>query len=101
MCDDSLRTLSLCYKNIKDLDDVDETEDDKGVHNCEKDDFILLCIVGIKDPLRENMKLYIEKCINAGINVRMVTGDNKPTATAIAHECGILNKQSPDFDVNA
>lgn len=28
----------------------------------------------------------------------MVTGDNRPTATAIAHECGILNTEADDYD---
>lgn len=31
-------------------------------------------------------------CKNAGVTVRMVTGDNKETAIAIAKEAGILDK---------
>ena len=41
-------------------------------------------MVGIKDPLRDGIKEAVEKCHNAGVRVRMVTGDNKATAVAIA-----------------
>lgn len=39
----------------------------------------------------------IEKCYEAGIDVRMVTGDNLDTAVAIAKRCGIL-KESLHFE---
>ncbi|KAK0577616.1 hypothetical protein LWI29_035822 [Acer saccharum] len=47
-------------------------------------------IVGIKDPVRPGVKESVAICRSAGINVRMVTGDNINTAKAIARECGIL-----------
>lgn len=40
----------------------------------------------------------IKKCQNAGITVRMVTGDNVNTARSIAIKCGIL-KPGDDFFV--
>jgi len=49
-----------------------------------------LCIVGIRDVLRPDVKESVKKCQNAGIRVRMVTGDNQDTAEAIAVECGII-----------
>jgi Ca2+-transporting ATPase len=52
--------------------------------------FVLVSIVGIKDPLRPGAKEAVRLCREAGINVRMVTGDNLHTAMAIARECGIL-----------
>lgn len=63
---------------------------------------ILLGIVGIQDPLRDGVTLAVKKCQNAGVVVRMVTGDNINTAKAIASECGILNEggivmEGPDF----
>jgi len=36
----------------------------------------LICIAGIKDPLRKEIPDAIKKCRSAGITVRMVTGDN-------------------------
>ncbi len=37
-------------------------------------------------------------CHNAGINVRMVTGDNLDTAKAIAIEAGIITKEEADME---
>lgn len=43
------------------------------------------------------MKGAIEKCEKAGIKVRMVTGDNKITAKAIAEKCKILRPERGDI----
>ena len=51
----------------------------------------LLAILGIKDILREEVKEAIKKCYGAGIQVKMVTGDNKVTAQAIAYDCKIID----------
>ena len=54
----------------------------------------LICIAGIKDPLRLEIPNAIKTCHKAGIKVRMVTGDNINTAVAIAKDCGILHADS-------
>ena len=50
----------------------------------------IIAMAGIKDPLREGIPEAVAKCHNAGIMVRMVTGDNVDTAVAISKEAGIL-----------
>lgn len=55
-------------------------------------DLIMIAIIGIKDPLRDEIPSAVEICHNAGVTVRMVTGDNIQTAIAIAKEAGILDK---------
>jgi len=71
------------------LSDNDEP-DEHGVYDFEKDGFIFLCLTGIRDALRPEVIPAMEKCIKAGIKVRMITGDNKTTAEAIARKCLII-----------
>ena len=48
--------------------------------------------VGIADPLRAEVKDAVHACKTAGIEVKMLTGDNIVTATAIADELGLLGE---------
>lgn len=59
----------------------------------EKRDFVVICIFGIKDIIRPEVPIAVATCMKAGITVRMVTGDNKITAMAIAKECKIIDEQ--------
>jgi len=58
----------------------------------------LVGIVGIKDPIREEIKPAIQDCYTAGIRVIMITGDSKETAMSIAKELDIINDSD---DVNS
>ena len=53
------------------------------------DDLELLALVGIVDPPRKEAKDAIALCKDAGIRVRMITGDHATTAAAIAGQLGI------------
>ncbi|MGD6851874.1 MAG: cation-translocating P-type ATPase [Candidatus Bathyarchaeia archaeon] len=55
-------------------------------------DLTLLAIVGMVDPPRREAKDSIAKCHDAGIQVRMITGDYATTAEVIGHELGIEGK---------
>lgn len=48
-------------------------------------------MLGIQDTIRAEVPNAVLKCEAAGIKVRMVTGDNKITAEAIAKKCGIYS----------
>ena len=50
----------------------------------------LVGIVSLNDPPRLNVDRSVEKCKRAGIKVIMVTGDQPPTAAAIAHKVNII-----------
>jgi len=52
----------------------------------------LLAMVGIVDPPRPEARAAIAECRDAGIRVRMITGDHATTAAAIAAELGIVGK---------
>ncbi|WP_351231243.1 HAD-IC family P-type ATPase [Streptomyces sp. NPDC002133] len=53
------------------------------------DRIALTAMVGIVDPPRPEARTAIAECIDAGIRVRMITGDHAVTAGAIARELGI------------
>lgn len=54
-------------------------------------DMTMVALYGLQDPLKDGVKDAIRVCNEAGITVRMVTGDNLDTATAIAIEANILD----------
>ena len=58
----------------------------------------MVALFGLQDPLKKGVVEAIRTCQRAGVTVRMVTGDNLDTATAIALEAGILNNEefNPD-----
>lgn len=57
-------------------------------------DFVLLGLVGMLDPPREEAIAAIAECQRAGIAVKMITGDHAATAAAIAQRLG-LGEQPP------
>lgn len=92
----SLRTIAMVYRDF-------DRWPAKGARTVEGDrnetvfedifkKMVLLSIVGIQDPLREGVPEAVRTCQNAGVVVRMVTGDNLITAKAIAGECGIFTE---------
>ncbi|HEY5840717.1 MAG TPA: HAD-IC family P-type ATPase, partial [Mycobacterium sp.] len=48
-----------------------------------------LGLQGLEDPPRPGVAEAIQECRSAGITVKMITGDNPITATAIGHRLGI------------
>ena len=48
--------------------------------------------VAIADPLRKEVYDAVRRCRQAGIDIKMLTGDNIVTATAIANDLGLLDK---------
>ena len=56
-------------------------------------DFEFLGLIGLSDPIRENVPLAVAECYKAGIRVIMITGDYPVTATNIGREIGIKNPE--------
>ena len=91
-----LRTITVAYKEMDDSY-LDEKEISGGVFPFETQGFVLLGVYGIKDVLRFGVADAIKTCNNAGVRVRMVTGDNIVTAKAIGEICGIYNPERGDL----
>jgi P-type E1-E2 ATPase len=62
----------------------------------EREGLTIINIFALQDPLRDEIVASVKKCHAAGINIRMVTGDNLDTAKAIAIEAGIVSKEMAD-----
>ena len=85
----AMRTLGIAYKVI----DSDET-------NCET----LVCaggleflgIFAISDPIREDVPAAVQQCQDAGISIKIVTGDTPGTATEIARQIGLWKAEDSE-----
>uniref|UniRef100_A0A7N2L6E6 Cation-transporting P-type ATPase C-terminal domain-containing protein n=1 Tax=Quercus lobata TaxID=97700 RepID=A0A7N2L6E6_QUELO len=84
-----LRCIAIAYRTYI-MQNVPSSESELAQWAIPEDDLVLLAIVGIKDPCRPGVKDAVQQCQNAGVKVRMITGDNVQTAKTIAVECGIL-----------
>jgi len=99
MAKDGLRTISIAYRDfVPGKAEKNQVHYDPGTEpnfdTMGEDNVIAnmtcFCIVGIEDPVRDEVPAAIKQCQRAGITVRMVTGDNINTARAIATKCGII-----------
>ena len=59
-------------------------------------DLTVAAIFALSDPIRPEIPYSVKTCNEAGINIRMVTGDNINTAKAIAIEAGIVTKEEAE-----
>ncbi len=84
MAAQALRVLAVAYRDVP-LAEFDMCGD----HIALVRDLTLAGIVGLMDPPREEARQAIALCHRAGIQVKMITGDHKLTAAAIAAELGI------------
>eukprot|EP00164_Ancoracysta_twista_P002311 GFYU01003055.1.p1 GENE.GFYU01003055.1~~GFYU01003055.1.p1 ORF type:complete len:980 (-),score=391.20 GFYU01003055.1:461-3400(-) len=83
LAEKGLRTIVVASRTITDAEvEMDDTEVEKELE--------LIALVGIADPERPEVPGAVLKCQDAGIIVRMVTGDNILTAKTIAKKCHIL-----------
>jgi Ca2+-transporting ATPase len=76
MSDNALRVIGFAYK-------VNDTE-------IPESNLTFTGLLGLIDPPKPDAKKAVSDCINAGIEVKMITGDYEKTACAIARHLGIL-----------
>ncbi len=57
-------------------------------------DRAVIGVIGVRDPLRATSRQAVERLKALGVDVVMLTGDNRTTAEAIAHEAGIVHVEA-------
>ncbi len=87
---DGLRVLAVASRDID-----PGTFDPGGTLLDEVQGLTLLALVAIVDPPRKEARDAIARCKEAGIRVRMITGDHATTAAAIAAQLGIEGRALP------
>jgi P-type Ca2+ transporter type 2B len=82
----AMRTVVLAYKDVPGSINLDSITGDEP-------SMVYVGLFGIEDPLRDEVPEAIRKCNKAGVQVKMVTGDNLNTAIAIARNSNIIRKE--------
>ena len=91
----SMRALGFAYKEMSLYDESQEAavaleeEEEISIEKCEES-LVFGGFVGIRDPLRPDVKHAVDTAHHAGVSVKMLTGDNINTARAIGEDLGLL-----------
>lgn len=86
----AMRTLGFAYQVLNDSDMA--IADGKVI----AENLTFMGIVAIADPVRKDVPAAVQKCIAAGINVKIVTGDTPGTAKEIGRQIGLWTKKDSD-----
>lgn len=86
----AMRTLGFAYQVLNDSDIA--IADGKVV----AENLTFMGIVAIADPVRKDVPAAVQKCMVAGINVKIVTGDTSGTAKKIGRQIGLWTKKDND-----
>ena len=89
----AMRTLGFAYQV---LGDGDKTFEDGRVV---ADNMTFQGIAAISDPVREDVPAAVRECMNAGINVKIVTGDTTGTAKEIGSQIGLWTDKDTDRNI--
>lgn len=86
----AMRTLGFAYQILNDSD----TAIADGIVVAKN--LIFMGIVAIADPVRNDVPAAVQKCMAAGITVKIVTGDTPGTAKEIGRQIGLWTKKDND-----
>ena len=85
----AMRTLAFAYRTLAD----GEQPDMGAIADGPKLTF--QAVTAISDPIREDVPGAVGQCVDAGIQVKIVTGDTSATAIEIARQIGIWDDKTP------
>ncbi len=80
----AMRTLGIAYA---------ETTADKCEDALRNPELAFVAVAAIIDPVREDVPAAVARCMNAGIAIKIVTGDTSATAREIARRIGLWNDE--------
>ncbi|MDR2585462.1 MAG: calcium-translocating P-type ATPase, PMCA-type [Prevotellaceae bacterium] len=86
----AMRTLGFAYQVVE--DDFKSILKDEFPHF----DLSFLGIVAISDPVRAEVPEAIKSCLDAGIDIKIVTGDTPGTAKEIGRQIGLWQQHEPE-----
>lgn len=89
----AMRTIGFAYEIIEDFSSRFENG------NLINTNLIYQGIVAISDPVRFDVPDAVQKCKNAGIDVKMVTGDIRGTAIEVGRQIGIWTDSDTSHNV--
>lgn len=99
MTTNSLRTLAFSYRDMSINDfqsmmsqmsgDIDSEDE---IRHLEQDQ-TFLTLVALADPVRQNIKEVVKTAQDSGIQLRLISGDNLNTTSAVAVDVGILTRE--------
>lgn len=90
----AMRTLAFAYQIVED-GEVVINSDNKLVAN----NLTFMGIVAIADPVREEVPGAVGSCIDAGIDIKIVTGDTTATAKEIGRQIGLWKETYGDNNI--
>ena len=90
----AMRTLAFAYRELEDADNADELL--KDLKSGQAPALTFLGIVAISDPVRPDVPAAVQDSRNAGVKVKIVTGDTGATAREIGRQVGLWTNDDPD-----
>ena len=101
----AMRTLAFAYKKIDAANNSDEAShaatsvDVKALFEqvINDTDLQLQAIASINDPIRPDVPAAVQECRQAGIEVKVVTGDTAATAMEIGKQIGVFEDEAENI----
>lgn len=88
----AMRTLGFAYRYVK-TDEIDGLFDGDVL---QVNDLCYLGTAAIADPIRDDVSESIKACLDAGISIKIVTGDTPGTAKEIGRQLGLWSETDLD-----
>ncbi|MDD7080185.1 MAG: calcium-translocating P-type ATPase, PMCA-type [Prevotella sp.] len=90
----AMRTLGFAYQVVDDADQPVINDGKVAANHLQ-----FMGIVAIADPVRSDVPAAVKECMDAGINIKIVTGDTPATAKEIGRQIGLWKSSDSDRNI--